>query len=59
VLLALTAQDETNLVACQIAQKSFGVPRTIALFGVVCRFVSSIVKLPGADGESRHQFKGL
>lgn len=31
VLLALTAQDEDNLVACQIAQNLFGVPRTIAL----------------------------
>lgn len=31
VLLALTDQDEDNLVACQIAQKRFGVPRTIAL----------------------------
>ncbi|MEY2983872.1 MAG: Trk system potassium uptake protein TrkA [Cyanobacteriota bacterium] len=31
VLLALTAQDEDNLVACQIAQNRFGVPRTIAL----------------------------
>jgi len=31
VLLALTAQDENNLVACQVAQKRFGIPRTIAL----------------------------
>ncbi|NMF83378.1 TrkA family potassium uptake protein [Nodosilinea sp. P-1105] len=31
VLLALTAQDEDNLVTCQIAQKRFGIPRTIAL----------------------------
>lgn len=31
VLLALTPQDEDNLVACQVAQKRFGVPRTIAL----------------------------
>jgi len=31
VLLALTGQDEDNLVACQVAQKRFGVPRTIAL----------------------------
>lgn len=31
VLLALTPQDEDNLVACQIAQKRFGIPRTIAL----------------------------
>ncbi|MEM8808270.1 MAG: TrkA family potassium uptake protein [Cyanobacteria bacterium P01_G01_bin.38] len=31
VLLALTAQDQDNLVACQIAQDRYGVPRTIAL----------------------------
>lgn len=31
VLLALTSQDEDNLIACQIAQKEYGVPRTIAL----------------------------
>ncbi|MEO0457354.1 MAG: TrkA family potassium uptake protein [Cyanobacteria bacterium P01_A01_bin.114] len=30
-LLALTAQDQDNLVACQIAQDRYGVPRTIAL----------------------------
>ncbi len=31
VLLALTAQDQDNLVACQISQDRYGVPRTIAL----------------------------
>lgn len=31
VLLALTNQDQDNLIACQIAQKMFSVPRTIAL----------------------------
>lgn len=31
VVLALTPNDQDNLVACQIAQKIFGVPRTIAL----------------------------
>lgn len=31
VLLALTSQDQDNLIACQIATKRFGVPRTIAL----------------------------
>ncbi len=30
VLLALTPHDEDNLVACQIAQRMFGIPRTIA-----------------------------
>lgn len=31
VVLALTPRDEDNLVACQIAQQYYGVPRTIAL----------------------------
>lgn len=31
VLLSLTSHDEDNLVACQIAKKRYGVPRTIAL----------------------------
>lgn len=31
VLLAVTNHDQDNLIACQIAQKMFGVPRTIAL----------------------------
>jgi trk system potassium uptake protein len=31
VLLALTNYDQDNLIACQIAQKMFSVPRTIAL----------------------------
>lgn len=31
VLVALTAKDNVNLVACQIAQHQYGVPRTIAL----------------------------
>ncbi|MGD1918484.1 MAG: NAD-binding protein [Pleurocapsa sp.] len=31
VILSLTTQDEDNLIACQIAQKEYGVPRTIAL----------------------------
>lgn len=31
VLLALTPYDQDNLVACQIAQSIYGVPRTIAL----------------------------
>ena len=31
LVLALTPHDEDNLVACQIAQQHFGVPRTIAL----------------------------
>jgi trk system potassium uptake protein TrkA len=31
VLLALTPHDEDNLVACQLAQRMYGVPRTIAL----------------------------
>ena len=31
LVLALTAHDEDNLVACQIAQQHYGVPRTIAL----------------------------
>ena len=31
VLLSLTTKDEDNLIACQIAQKEYGVPRTIAL----------------------------
>lgn len=30
VLLALTSQDQDNLIACQIAQRTFGVPRVIA-----------------------------
>lgn len=30
-VLSLTTQDEDNLIACQIAQKEYGVPRTIAL----------------------------
>lgn len=31
ILLALTSQDQDNLIACQIAQTKFGIPRTIAL----------------------------
>lgn len=31
LVLSLTAHDQDNLVACQIAQKHYGVPRTIAL----------------------------
>jgi trk system potassium uptake protein TrkA len=31
VMLALTSHDQDNLVACQLAQRMFGVPRTIAL----------------------------
>ena len=31
VLVALTAEDDVNLVACQIAQHQYSVPRTIAL----------------------------
>ncbi|MGF1479706.1 MAG: NAD-binding protein [Cyanophyceae cyanobacterium] len=31
VVLSLTSYDEDNLIACQIAQKEYGVPRTIAL----------------------------
>ena len=31
VILSLTTHDEDNLIACQIAQKEYGVPRTIAL----------------------------
>jgi trk system potassium uptake protein TrkA len=31
VVLSLTPLDQDNLVACQIAQQMFGVPRTIAL----------------------------
>ena len=31
VVLSLTTHDEDNLIACQIAQKEYGVPRTIAL----------------------------
>ena len=31
VILALTSQDPDNLIACQIAQDRFGVPRTVAL----------------------------
>jgi trk system potassium uptake protein TrkA len=31
VLLSLTPHDPDNLVACQIAQKLYGVPRTLAL----------------------------
>jgi trk system potassium uptake protein TrkA len=31
VLIALTALDQDNLIACQIANHSLGVPRTIAL----------------------------
>lgn len=31
VLLALTNHDQDNLIACQIAQKMFSMPRTIAL----------------------------
>ncbi len=31
IVLALTARDEDNLVACQIAQQYYGVSRTIAL----------------------------
>jgi trk system potassium uptake protein len=30
-VLALTSHDQDNLIACQIAQKHFGVPRTISL----------------------------
>lgn len=31
IVLALTPYDQDNLVACQISQKIYGVPRTIAL----------------------------
>ncbi|MGB7518449.1 MAG: TrkA C-terminal domain-containing protein, partial [Spirulinaceae cyanobacterium] len=31
VVLSLTSQDQDNLIACQIAQKKYGVPRTVAL----------------------------
>jgi trk system potassium uptake protein TrkA len=31
IVIALTSSDPDNLIACQIAQKKFGVPRTIAL----------------------------
>lgn len=31
VLLALTSHDQDNLIACQIAHRKFGIPRTIAL----------------------------
>ncbi|NJL92355.1 MAG: TrkA family potassium uptake protein [Anaerolineae bacterium] len=31
VVLALTSHDQDNLIACQVAQKLFGVPRTLAL----------------------------
>jgi trk system potassium uptake protein len=31
VFLALTSHDQDNLIACQIAQRKFGVPRTIAV----------------------------
>ena len=31
LLLSLTPQDPDNLVACQVAQKLYGVPRTLAL----------------------------
>jgi trk system potassium uptake protein TrkA len=31
VLLALTSHDQDNLIACQIAQKRYGIPRTIAI----------------------------
>ena len=30
-LLALTPQDQDNLIACQIAQDRYGVPRTVAI----------------------------
>ena len=31
IVLSLTTNDEDNLIACQIAQKEYGVPRTVAL----------------------------
>ena len=31
VVMALTSHDQDNLIACQIAQKIYGVPRTMAL----------------------------
>lgn len=31
VLVALTPEDQDNLIACQVAQQMFGVPRVIAL----------------------------
>jgi len=31
MLLALTSRDQDNLIACQVAQRNFGVPRTMAL----------------------------
>jgi trk system potassium uptake protein TrkA len=31
LVLSLTSQDPDNLVACQVAQKLYGVPRTLAL----------------------------
>jgi trk system potassium uptake protein len=31
IFLALTSHDQDNLIACQIAMRKFGVPRTIAL----------------------------
>lgn len=31
IALSLTSHDEDNLIACQIAQKEYGVPRTLAL----------------------------
>ena len=30
-LLALTSQDQDNLIACQVAQDRYGVPRTVAI----------------------------
>lgn len=31
VLIALTPEDQDNLIACQIANRKFGIPKTIAL----------------------------
>ncbi|MDY6786478.1 MAG: TrkA family potassium uptake protein [Cyanobacteriota bacterium] len=31
ILVALTPEDPNNLIACQIAQKQYGVPQTVAL----------------------------
>ena len=31
VLLALTSRDQDNLIACQVAQDRYGVPKTVAL----------------------------
>ena len=37
IVLAITGDDEDNMVICQIAREKYGVPKTIARFENQCR----------------------